>query len=156
MTTPTNVYSRNIGPLQRTQGSISGTYTAATDVSTTTNAAMAAGVLTLTLGFVPKHFLMQNVTQKWKFEWYEGMAADTYIVTQADGDATLSDDAGISIDLRTGLGGLAGTRAAGTADTTPLGVVTITAAATATLAAINAAVAYLFTDNDTVTWVAEG
>ena len=155
MTTPTNVYSRNTGPLQRSQGSISGTYTAETDVSTTTDAAIAAGVLTLTLGFVPKRFLLQNVTQRWKCEWFEGLADGSYIVTQADGDATLADDSGILIALRTGLGGLSGTRAAGTADTTPLGVVTVDFSATAATG-VTGAVAQLVTDNDTFVWVAEG
>jgi hypothetical protein len=73
-------------------------------------------------------------------------------VTQADGDCTLStDDSVVVADLRTGAGGLAGTRSGGTADTAPLGRVTVTFAGTA-----DAAVAQLVTDNDTFAWVAEG
>lgn len=145
MTTPTNLSNVNCGPVQRTQGSISGTYTAASDVSTTNNASIAAGVLTLTLGFVPTYFKITNVTDRITQEWYKGMAANNFLETAANGVRTLETDgtANISIATRTGTGGSV-SQSGGSADTTPSGVVTVTFSGG------------IVTDNDTVVWVAEG
>src|SRR3990167_9088022 len=125
MTTPTNAICTKTGPVQRAQGSISGTYTAATDVSTTTNAAIAAGVLTLTLGFVPTYFKIINVTDRITQEWFQGMNSGDYLETIAAGDRALETDDKLVVAIRTGTGGSVD-QAAGSADTTPSGVVTVT------------------------------
>lgn len=143
MTAPTNVVSTNTGPVQRAQGSISGTYTAASDVSTTTNASIAAGVLTLTLGFVPTYFRITNVTDRIMQEWYKGMNSGDYLETIADGTRTLETDDKVVVALRTGTGGSV-SQSGGSADTTPSGVVTVTFDSG------------ICTDNDTVVWLAEG
>lgn len=141
MTAPTNTYKRNTGPVQRTQGSISGTYTAASDVSTTTNATMAAGVTTITLGFVPTRFKITNATQRISYEWFDNLSAGNFIKTVANGTVTL-ETSGMTVSLRTGAGGST-TQAGGSADTAASGVVSITNTT-------------IITDNDNVVWVAEG
>lgn len=143
MTAPTNLSNVNCGPVQRTQGSISGTYTAATDVSTTTNASIAAGVMTLTLGFVPTRFMIMNVTDRVKQEWFKGMNSGDYIETAANGTVSLETDDKVVVAIRTGAGGSA-SQSGGSADTSASGVVTVT---------FDSGIA---TDNDTVVWVAEG
>ena len=143
MTAPTNLSNVNCGPVQRTQGSISGTYTAASDVSSTTNASIAAGVMTLTLGFVPTRFMIMNVTDRVKQEWFKGMNSGDYLETAADGTVTLETDDKVVVAIRTGAGGSA-SQSGGSADTSASGVVTVT---------FNSGIA---TDNDTVVWVAEG
>ena len=143
MTAPTVSISTNGGPVQRAQGYIKGTYTAATDVSTTTNSSIAAGVLTLTLGFVPKHFYISNLTDRLTQEWWEGMNQGDYTERVAAGDQTLETDDKIVVKVRTGAGGSA-SQAGGSADTSPSGVVTVT---------FDSGIA---TDNDTVVWYAEG
>jgi hypothetical protein len=144
MTAPTVVYSRNPEPQQRASGSFSGTYTAASDVSTTTNATMAAGVITLTLGFVPKYFMIENITDRVKQEWYDVMNSGDYLETAAAGTRTLETDDKLVITERTGSGAVGGTSSGGSADTSASGVVTIT---------VDSAIV---TDNDTVIWVAYG
>jgi hypothetical protein len=143
MTAPTNLSNVNCGPVQRTQGSISGTYTAASDVSSTTNASIAAGVMTLTLGFVPTRFMIMNVTDRVKQEWFKGMNSGDYPETAADGTVTLETDDKVVVAIRTGAGGSA-SQSGGSADTSASGVVTVT---------FDSGIA---TDNDTVVWVAEG
>ena len=143
MTAPTNVLRTNTGPVQRTQGFISGTYTAATDVSSTTNATLAAGVLTITLGFVPTRFWIRNLTDKLTQEWFQGMNSGDYWESIAAGDQTLETDDKVVVAIRTGTGGSV-SQAAGTADTAASGVVTVT---------FNSGIA---TDNDSVVWIAEG
>lgn len=143
MTTPTNLSNINCGPVQRTQGSISGTYTAASDVSTTNNASIAAGVMTLTLGFSPVYFKITNITDRITQEWYKGMNSGDYLETVAAGTRTLETDDKIVVAIRTGTGGSA-SQSGGSADTTPAGVVTVTFDSG------------ICTDNDTVVWLAEG
>ena len=143
MTAPTNLSNVNCGPVQRTQGSISGTYTAASDVSSTTNASIAAGVMTLTLGFVPTRFMIMNVTDRVKQEWFKGMNSGDYLETAANGTVTLETDDKVVVAIRTGAGGSV-SQSGGSADTSASGVVTVT---------FDSGIA---TDNDTVVWVAEG
>jgi hypothetical protein len=143
MTAPTNLSNVNCGPVQRTQGSISGTYTAASDVSSTTNASIAAGVMTLTLGFVPTRFMIMNVTDRVKQEWFKGMNSGDYLETAANGTVTLETDDKVVVAIRTGAGGSA-SQSGGSADTSASGVVTVTFDSG------------ICTDNDTVVWVAEG
>ena len=142
MTAPTSTYKRNCGPVQRAQGSVSGTYTAATDVSTTTNASIAAGVLTVTLGFVPMYVKVVNVSDRIACEWYDGMNQGDYIKTVANGTVTLETGDALTITPSTRAGGSA-SQSGGSADTSPSGVITFTFSG-------------LVGDNDTVAWVAEG
>jgi len=143
MTAPTVAYNRDTGPRQYAQGIFSGTYTAASDVSTTTNSTMAAGVITLTLGFVPKYFKIINVTDRITQEWFSGMNSGDYLETAANGDKTLETDDKVVVAIRTGTGGSV-SQAGGTADTSASGVVTVTVDSG------------IMTDNDTIVWVAEG
>lgn len=104
----------------RASGYISGTYTAATVNSATSpsttatgggiansdavsNVLIAAGVITITLGFVPKHFKIVNVTDRLTQEWFEGMNTGDFIETVAAGDQTLETDDQISVNATTGV-----------------------------------------------------
>jgi len=50
------------------------------------------------LGFTPKYVAWENVTDRTKIEWYEGMAANTCIKTAAAGTRTLeTTNGGITI-----------------------------------------------------------
>lgn len=142
MTAPTSTYKRNGGPVQRAQGSVTGTYTAASDVSTTTNATIAAGVLTVTLGFVPTYVKLLNVTDSTMFEWYAGMNQGDYVKTVIDGTRSLATDDALTITPSTRAGGSA-SQSGGSADTAASGVITFTFSG-------------LSGDNDTLVWVAEG
>jgi hypothetical protein len=142
MTAPTSTFKRNGGPVQRAQGSVTGTYTAASDVSTTANASIAAGVLTVTLGFVPTYAKVMNVTDSISLEWYAGMNQGDYIKTIANGTVSLATDDALTITSRTGAGGSA-SQSGGSADTTASGVMTFTFSG-------------ISSDNDTLIWVAEG
>lgn len=142
MTSPTIVVGVNSGPVQRTQGSLSGTYTAASDVNTTKNASLAAGVLTLTVGYEPRHVRFVNQTTRIQREWFYGMAANTTLDSDANGTMTLNTSSALVVTDRTGTGGSvsqAGGTAGGSSDCT----VVITASG-------------LFTDNDAVCWLIEG
>lgn len=141
MTTPTIAIQIDTCVVQRTQGSLSGVYVAATDVNTTKNASLAAGVLTLTLGYVPVHVRLINLTTRIEREWFTGMAANTTIDSDAAGTMSLNVTSAITVTGRTGVGGASG--GGGTADTAAGGIVAIVAAG-------------LFTDNDAVVWIIEG
>lgn len=49
----------------------------------------AADSVVVSLGFTPKYVAWENVTDRTKIEWYEGMAANTCIKTAAAGTRTL-------------------------------------------------------------------
>ena len=49
----------------------------------------AADSVVVSLGFTPKYVAWENVTDRTKIEWYEGMAANTCIKTAAAGARTL-------------------------------------------------------------------
>ena len=138
----TSTYKRNTGPVQRTQGSVTGTYTAASEVSTTANATIASGALTVTLGFVPRYVKVLNATARISCEWYEGMNQGDYIKTIANGTVSLETNDSLTITPSTRAGGSV-SQAGGTADTTPSGVITFTFSG-------------ISTDNETLVWVAEG
>lgn len=87
---------------------------------------IAGGYMTITTGFEPTHVKLTNVTDKTSQEWFKGMASGSYIEKVAAGDETLETDSDLLVSLRTGVGGSV-SQAAGTADTTPAGVVTIKA-----------------------------
>lgn len=58
----------------------------------------AADSTLVRLGFTPKYVVWENVTDRVKIEWYEGMAANTSIKTVAAGTRTLeTTNGGITI-----------------------------------------------------------
>ena len=58
----------------------------------------AADSTLVSLGFTPKYVVWENVTDRVKIEWYEGMAANTSIKTVAAGTRTLETaNGGITI-----------------------------------------------------------
>lgn len=58
------------------------------------------------LGFTPRKVTLVNATDRLTYEWYQGMAADTYIYTIANGTRTLEVTAGITVsDLASGTAG---------------------------------------------------
>jgi hypothetical protein len=64
-------------------------------------AIVAADSVSMTCGFLPRYVCWENVTDRIKIEWYEGMAADSCIKTAANGTRTLeitSGNGGISIN----------------------------------------------------------
>lgn len=109
------------GVAARANGYIKGTYTAATVNSATAasttaaatggiansdaveNMVIASGVMTITLGFVPKHFKIINVTDRLIHEWYEGMNTGDFIEEVAAGDKTLETDDKLSVNADTGV-----------------------------------------------------
>mgnify|MGYP001558738781 FL=1 len=141
-----NKYDQD-GALRRSSGYLSGTYTAATVASETTasatsnsravsGAVIASGVMTLTLGFIPKYFKIINVTDRIMQEWYQGMNQGDYLLTVAAGTRTLATDDKIVV-----------------ANTTSGSAPVVTQAAATVAVTFDSGIC---TDNDTVTWVAEG
>ena len=58
----------------------------------------AADSVVVSLGFTPKYVCWENVTERIKAEWYEGMAANTCIKTVAAGTRTLeTTNGGITV-----------------------------------------------------------
>ena len=49
----------------------------------------AADFIVVALGFTPRYITVDNVTDRIKVEWYEGMAADTCVKTAAAGTRTI-------------------------------------------------------------------
>lgn len=76
--------SNNAGVSNVAVGRGSGTYTAADFV--------------ITLGFKPRYFVIENVTDRVKCEWYEGMASGDYIKTVAAGTRTLETSDGVIVN----------------------------------------------------------
>ena len=133
-------YFKGSDVVQRHFGSLSGTYTAATDVNASSGAGspasisvpngalgqgssganLAAGVLTITPGFIPNHVKIVNVTTRVMQEWFKGMNQGDSVDTAAAGTRTLETDDMLVVNETTG-------------------VVTVTASGT-------------FTDNETVAW----
>jgi hypothetical protein len=109
------------GVVSRATGYIKGTYTAATVNSATAasttaaatggianadaveNMVIASGVMTITLGFVPKYFKIINATDRLIQEWYDGLAFGDYLEEVAAGDKTLETDNKIEVDTDTGV-----------------------------------------------------
>lgn len=61
-------------------------------------AIVAADSTLVSLGFTPKYVVWENVTDRVKIEWYEGMAANTCIKTVAAGTRTLeTSNGGITV-----------------------------------------------------------
>ena len=95
----------------------------------------AADSTLVNLGFTPKYVVWENVTDRVKIEWYEGMAANTCIKTVAAGTRT----------LETSNGGITVCDSDGTANTAGKAFSVLQ---NATLAAILA--------SKTCTWMAQG
>ena len=58
----------------------------------------AADSIVVPLGFTPRYVCFENVTERIKVEWYEGMAANTSIKTVAAGTRTLeTTNGGITV-----------------------------------------------------------
>lgn len=58
----------------------------------------AADSIVVPLGFTPRYVCFENVTERIKVEWYEGMAANTCIKTVAAGTRTLeTTNGGITV-----------------------------------------------------------
>lgn len=116
-------YFKNPGIIQRAFGHISGTYTAATEVASSSGAgspatisnpngvlgsgssgaSLAAGVLTITPGFVPNYVKVMNVTDRVTQEWFKGMAQGDFIETAANGVRTLETDDKLVVNETTGV-----------------------------------------------------
>src|SRR5262245_19117862 len=78
-----NTQTSNMGVYNIAVGRLSGTYTAAD--------------FTITLGFVPRYFCIENLTDRIKYEWYEGMTGTHYLKTVAAGTRTLDTSSGITV-----------------------------------------------------------
>ncbi len=130
---PTSVVRDNpTGIAARTQGYISGTYTAATTAYDSNGITIASGVITISVGFVPKYVKVINVTDRLTQEWFEGMNFGDFLETASNGDKTLETDNQIEV----------------TVSNTGSAPVTIKPVATVTITAGGGAM----TDNDTVVW----
>ncbi len=69
----------------------------------------AADSVVVNLGFTPKYVAWENVTDRIKVEWYEGMAANTCIKTAAAGTRTLeTSNGGITVCDSDGVANTAG------------------------------------------------
>lgn len=136
MTAPTVARVNANGAPNRVQLSFSGTYTAATDTYTGDGVTMAAGVITINVGFVPTKVFACNLTDRITQEWFKGMNQGDFLETAANGTRTLETDDKLVV-------------AVSTTGTAP---VTFNPDATVTLT-VNGGI---MTDNDTVTVLIEG
>jgi hypothetical protein len=57
----------------------------------------------LTPGFKPRYVCIDNVTDRIKYEWYDGMAKTDYIKTVAAGARTIATDSALSVDVSDGV-----------------------------------------------------
>lgn len=112
--------SNSAGIINRAAGRRSGTYTAAD--------------FTITPGFVPRYFMIINLTDRVKCEWFEGMNQGDCIKTVANGTVTLETSDGIIVrdQAADNVAGIAGT------------------------IDVDVSVDGIVTDNDQIAWVAEG
>jgi hypothetical protein len=93
MTAPTVVRTNPNGVESRIQVSLSGTYTAASDVvALSDGVSLAAGVLVIAAGFEPTYVKVINVTDRLEQEWWKGMNQGDFLETVAAGDKTLETD----------------------------------------------------------------
>ena len=91
------------GVVRKVTGSLSGTYTAASVASTTENATIASGVMTITTGFIPKRVYVHNITDRLEQEWFQGMNTGDFIEKAAAGDKTLETDDKLTVNATTGV-----------------------------------------------------
>jgi hypothetical protein len=136
MTAPTITRTNTNGALNKNTGSISGTYTAASDVFDSDGVTLASGVLTIDVGFEPTYVKVINVTDRITQEWHKGMNQGDFIETAANGVRTLETDDKLVVEV----------------DETGAAPVTIKPVYTVTVLADGTAI----TDNDTTVWVIWG
>lgn len=68
---------------------------------TALTATTAADYVEFDVGFKPRYVALENITDRIKIEWYEGMAANTCIKTAAAGTRTLeTTNGGITVTDR--------------------------------------------------------
>lgn len=108
------------GVVRKARGSLSGTYTAATVDSATAVSTTAAGggianqravndvlvdagVMTITLGFIPSRVLMQNVSARTSVEWFAGMAFGDTLTTDVNGVKALNTSNVMEVSVTTGV-----------------------------------------------------
>lgn len=96
----------NSGPAsQRLTGSLSGTYTAATEAQSHAQPtyAIAAGVLTITPGFIPRKVSFWNETARIDCFWRTGFAASNFRKQIANGTNTLETGGALVVNASTGV-----------------------------------------------------
>lgn len=135
MTAPTVARENTNGAKYRCSGSLSGTYTAASDAYDSDGVVLASGTLTLTVGFEPTYVKVINVTDRITQEWHKGMNQGDFIETAANGTRTLETDDKLVVSI----------------SQTGSAPVTIKPVCTVAVLANGGAI----TDNDTVVWVIE-
>ncbi len=136
MTAPTVTQNIPDGAVHREQFSLSGTYTAASDVYSSGGVTLASGVLTISVGFEPTRVQVVNVTDRVTQEWYKGMNKGDFVETAANGTRTLETDDKLVV----------------TAAVTGAAPVTVKPVFTVAILADGGG----FTDNDTVAIIIEG
>jgi hypothetical protein len=110
----TNMQYQKEGVVRRLRGHLSGTYVAATVVSETVksatsnaravaNATIAAGVMTITPGYVPSYVKIVNVTTRVMQEWFAGMNSGDFLETAAAGTRSLETDDKLVVNTSTGV-----------------------------------------------------
>jgi hypothetical protein len=65
----------------------------------------AAADTTFPIGFTPRYVCFDNLTDRIKLEWYEGMAANSAIRTVAAGTRTLDVSSGLTVNASGTSGG---------------------------------------------------
>lgn len=137
MTAPTVGRTNATSVVNKNQGSLSGTYTAATDVvADTDGVTLASGVLTIKCSFEPTYVKVTNVTDRITQEWHKGMNSGDFIETAANGVRTLETDDKIVV--------AAAVTGSAPVEIKPAYTVTVLADGT------------VITDNDTTVWTIEG
>lgn len=100
--------------VRRANGYLSGSYTASSVASETTKSAtsnaegvascvIGSGVMTITLGWIPKRFTIINATDRLTQEWYQGLNTGDFLETVAAGDRTLETDDKLTVSASTGV-----------------------------------------------------
>lgn len=64
--------------------------------------AAVPALITLNPGFKPRYVCVDNVTDRIKYEWYDGMAATDYIKTVAAGTRTIGTDSKLAVVVADG------------------------------------------------------
>ena len=137
MTAPTVGRTNPNGVQNRVQVTLSGTYTAASDVVALSDGVqLASGSLQIDVGFEPLSVKVINVTDRVTQEWFKGMNQGDFIETAANGTRTLETDDKVVVAV----------------SETGSAPVTIKPAYSVTVLANGGAI----TDNDTVVIVIEG
>ena len=93
MTAPTVGRTNATSVVNKNQGSLSGSYTASSDVvADTDGVTLAAGVLTIKCTFEPTYVKVVNVTDRVTQEWHKGMNKGDFVETAANGTRSLETD----------------------------------------------------------------